>query len=220
MAYLQQILTTFNYQYMEEERKKMKDAILAKMEWWKWKNDEPYFGLAHSLKENNDKEFFIRRCRKYLTTLERIEHLKSLMLNNSMCAKLNEVQMKWLDEYSSNIAPMVAKGKRGRPKVKELKDYIRVSDKERFIKELKELSKDRKGKELAAYIQAIVDYGLMEYPSYKALIPYIEGIGNKRAYSRCKTGGEDVNNEQLDSAKSYIKTAFTKYIEEIENRGK
>ena len=205
---------------MEEEIKKTKDAILAKMEWLKWKGDEVYFWLAHSLKENNDKEFFIRRCRKYLTTLERIEHLKSLMLNNSMCAKLNEVQMKWLDEYSNDIAPMVTKGKRGRPKVKDLKDCIMVNDKEGFINKLQELLKNRKGKELAAYIQAIVYYGLMEYPSYKALKPYIEGIGNERAYSRCKTGGEDVNNEQLGSAKSYIKTAFTKYIEEIENRGK
>ena len=203
---------------MEEERKKMKDAILAKMEWWKWKNDEPYFGLAHSLKENNDKEFFIRRCRKYLTTIERIEHLKSLMLNNR-CAKLNEVQMKWLDEYSSNIAPMVAKGKRGRPKVKELKDYIRVSDKERFIKELKELLKDRKGKELAAYIKAFCDCGLMEFVPYKAL-KEIEGVGNEKAYSSCKTGRGYLNKEDCESAKSYIERAFANYISEIGTGGK
>ena len=204
---------------MKEEREKMKDAILAKLELWKWKNDEPYFGLAYSLKQNNDKEFFIRICRKHLTTLERIEHLKSLMLNNSMCAKLNEVQMKWLDEYSSNIAPMVAKGKRGRPKVKELKDYIRVSDKERFIKELKELLKDRKGKELAAYIKAFCDCGLMEFVPYKAL-KEIEGIGNEKAYSSCKTGRGYLNKEDCESAKSYIERAFANYISEIGTGGK
>ena len=34
--------------------------------------------------------------------------------------------------------PQTPKRERGRPKVKALKDYIRVSDKESFIKELKE----------------------------------------------------------------------------------
>ena len=111
------------------------------------------------------------------------------------------------------------KGKRGRPKVKELKDYIRVSDKESFIKELKELLKDRKGKELAAYIKAFCDCGLMEFVPYKAL-KEIEGVGNEKAYSSCKTGRGYLNKEDCESAKSYIKTAFTKYIEEIENRGK
>lgn len=214
---------------MKEEREIMKDAIVATLELLKWKDDEPYFGLAHSLKESNDKEFFIRICRKHLTELERIEHLKSLMLNNGMCAKLNEVQMKWLNEYSNNIPlkqkqeqtaeTKLPKGKRGRPKVKELKDYIRVSDKESFIKELKELLKDRKGKELAAYIKAFCDCGLMEFVPYKAL-KEIEGIGNEKAYSSCKTGRGYLNKEDCESAKSYIERAFANYISEIGTGGK
>lgn len=126
---------------MEEERKKITDAILAKMEWWKWKNDEPYFGLAHSLKENNDKEFFIRICRKHLTTLERIEHLKSLMLNNSMCAKLNEVQMKWLNEYSNDIPPKQKQEQAAETKLPE------------------KLNTD----EAKKYIQKAVNIGVVEY---------------------------------------------------------
>ena len=131
---------------MEEEREKMKDAILAKMEWWKWKDDEVYFWLAHSLKENNDKEFFIRRCRKYLTTLERIEHLKSLMLNNSMCAKLNEVQMKWLDEYSNNIPLKQKQEQTAETKLPE------------------ELNTD----EAKKYFQCVIDLGFMD-DNYKWL---------------------------------------------------
>ena len=123
------------------------------------------------------------------------------------------------DDVPEGTETKLPKGKRGRPKVKELKDYIRVSDKERFIKELKELLKDRKGKELAAYIKAFCDCGLMEFVPYKAL-KEIEGIGNEKAYSSCKTGRGYLNKEDCESAKSYIKTAFTKYIEEIENRGK
>ena len=111
------------------------------------------------------------------------------------------------------------KGKRGRPKVKELKDYIRVSDKESFIKELKELLKDRKGKELAAYIKAFCDCGLMEFVPYKAL-KEIEGIGNEKAYSSCKTGRGYLNKEDCESAKSYIERAFTNYISEIGTGGK
>ena len=111
------------------------------------------------------------------------------------------------------------KGKRGRPKVKELKDYIRVSDKERFIKELKELLKDRKGKELAAYIKAFCDCGLMEFVPYKAL-KEIEGIGNEKAYSSCKTGRGYLNKEDCESAKSYIERAFANYISEIGTGGK
>ena len=111
------------------------------------------------------------------------------------------------------------KGKRGRPKVKELKDYIRVSDKESFIKELKELLKDRKGKELAAYIKAFCDCGLMEFVPYKAL-KEIEGVGNEKAYSSCKTGRGYLNKEDCESAKSYIKRAFANYISEIGTGGK
>ena len=111
------------------------------------------------------------------------------------------------------------KGKRGRPKVKELKDYIRVSDKESFIKELKELLKDRKGKELAAYIKAFCDCGLMEFVPYKAL-KEIEGIGNEKAYSSCKTGRGYLNKEDCESAKSYIERAFANYISEIGTGGK
>ena len=111
------------------------------------------------------------------------------------------------------------KGKRGRPKVKELKDYIRVSDKERFIKELKELLKDRKGKELAAYIKAFCDCGLMEFVPYKAL-KEIEGVGNEKAYSSCKTGRGYLNKEDCESAKSYIERAFANYISEIGTGGK
>ena len=111
------------------------------------------------------------------------------------------------------------KGKRGRPKVKELKDYIRVSDKERFIKELKELLKDRKGKELAAYIKAFCDCGLMEFVPYKAL-KEIEGVGNEKAYSSCKTGRGYLNKEDCESAKSYIERAFANYISEIGAGGK
>ena len=111
------------------------------------------------------------------------------------------------------------KGKRGRPKVKELKDYIRVSDKESFIKELKELLKDRKGKELAAYIKAFCDCGLMEFVPYKAL-KEIEGIGNEKAYSSCKTGRGYLNKEDCESAKSYIEMAFANYISEIGTGGK
>ena len=111
------------------------------------------------------------------------------------------------------------KGKRGRPKVKELKDYIRVSDKESFIKELKELLKDRKGKELAAYIKAFCDCGLMEFVPYKAL-KEIEGVGNEKAYSSCKTGRGYLNKEDCESAKSYIERAFANYISEIGTGGK
>lgn len=111
------------------------------------------------------------------------------------------------------------KGKRGRPKVKELKDYIRVSDKESFIKELKELLKDRKGKELAAYIKAFCDCGLMEFVPYKAL-KEIEGVGNEKAYSSCKTGRGYLNKEDCESAKSYIERAFANYISEIGAGGK
>lgn len=111
------------------------------------------------------------------------------------------------------------KGKRGRPKVKELKDYIRVSDKESFIKELKELLKDRKGKELAAYIKAFCDCGLMEFVPYKAL-KEIEGVGNEKAYSSCKTGRGYLNKEDCESAKSYIERAFANYISKIGTGGK
>ena len=110
-------------------------------------------------------------------------------------------------------------GQRGRPKVKELKDYIRVSDKESFIKELKELLKDRKGKELAAYIKAFCDCGLMEFVPYKAL-KEIEGVGNEKAYSSCKTGRGYLNKEDCESAKSYIERAFANYISEIGTGGK
>ena len=115
--------------------------------------------------------------------------------------------------------PKLSKGKRGRPKVKELKDYIRVSGKESFIKELKELLKDRKGKELAAYIKAFCDCGLMEFVPYKAL-KEIEGIGNEKAYSSCKTGRGYLNKEDCESAKSYIERAFANYISEIGTGGK
>ena len=131
---------------MVEEIKKTKDAILAKLELWKWKNDEPYFGLAYSLKQNNDKEFFIRICRKHLTTLERIEHLKSLMLNNSMCAKLNEVQMKWLDEYSNNIPLKQKQEQTAETKLPE------------------ELNTD----EAKKYFQCVIDLGFMD-DNYKWL---------------------------------------------------
>lgn len=126
---------------MKEEREIMKDAIVATLELLKWKDDEPYFGLAYSLKQNNDKEFFIRRCRKHLTTLERIEHLKSLMLNNSMCAKLNEVQMKWLNEYSNDIPPKQKQEQAAETKLPE------------------ELNTD----EAKKYIQKAVNIGVVEY---------------------------------------------------------
>lgn len=115
--------------------------------------------------------------------------------------------------------PQTPKRERGRPKVKALKDYIRVSDKEGFIKALKELLKNRKGKELAAYIKVLSDFGLMEFAPYKAL-KEVEGIGNEKAYSRCKTGGEEPNKEDCESAKSYIEKAFTNYISEIGTGGK
>lgn len=115
--------------------------------------------------------------------------------------------------------PQTPKRERGRPKVKALKDYIRVSDKEGFIKALKELLKNRKGKELAAYIKVLSDFGLMEFAPYKAL-KEVEGIGNGKAYSRCKTGGEEPNKEDCESAKSYIEKAFTNYISEIGTGGK
>ena len=123
------------------------------------------------------------------------------------------------DDVPEGTEPKLSKGKRGRPKVKELKDYIRVSDKERFIKELKELLKDRKGKELAAYIKAFCDCGLMEFVPYKAL-KEIEGIGNEKAYSSCKTGRGYLNKEDCESAKSYIERAFANYISEIGTGGK
>lgn len=115
--------------------------------------------------------------------------------------------------------PQTPKRERGRPKVKALKDYIRVSDKEGFIKALKELLKNRKGKELAAYIKVLSDFGLMEFAPYKAL-KEVEGIGNEKAYSRCKTGGEEPNKEDCESAKSYIEKAFANYISEIGTGGK
>ena len=123
------------------------------------------------------------------------------------------------EDVPEGTEPKLSKGKRGRPKVKELKDYIRVSDKERFIKELKELLKDRKGKELAAYIKAFCDCGLMEFVPYKAL-KEIEGIGNEKAYSSCKTGRGYLNKEDCESAKSYIERAFANYISEIGTGGK
>ena len=123
------------------------------------------------------------------------------------------------DDVPEGTEPKLSKGKRGRPKVKELKDYIRISDKERFIKELKELLKDRKGKELAAYIKAFCDCGLMEFVPYKAL-KEIEGIGNEKAYSSCKTGRGYLNKEDCESAKSYIERAFANYISEIGTGGK
>ncbi len=123
------------------------------------------------------------------------------------------------DDVPEGTEPKLSKGKRGRPKVKELKDYIRVSDKESFIKELKELLKDRKGKELAAYIKAFCDCGLMEFVPYKAL-KEIEGIGNEKAYSSCKTGRGYLNKEDCESAKSYIERAFVNYISEIGTGGK
>ena len=123
------------------------------------------------------------------------------------------------DDVPEGTEPKLSKGKRGRPKVKELKDYIRVSDKESFIKELKELLKDRKGKELAAYIKAFCDCGLMEFVPYKAL-KEIEGIGNEKAYSSCKTGRGYLNKEDCESAKSYIEKAFANYISEIGTGGK
>ena len=123
------------------------------------------------------------------------------------------------DDVPEGTEPKLSKGKRGRPKVKELKDYIRVSDKERFIKELKELLKDRKGKELAAYIKAFCDCGLMEFVPYKAL-KEIEGVGNEKAYSSCKTGRGYLNKEDCESAKSYIERAFANYISEIGTGGK
>ena len=123
------------------------------------------------------------------------------------------------DDVPEGTEPKLSKGKRGRPKVKELKDYIRVSDKESFIKELKELLKDRKGKELAAYIKAFCDCGLMEFVPYKAL-KEIEGIGNEKAYSSCKTGRGYLNKEDCESAKSYIERAFANYISEIGTGGK
>ena len=123
------------------------------------------------------------------------------------------------DDVPEGTETKLSKGKRGRPKVKELKDYIRVSDKERFIKELKELLKDRKGKELAAYIKAFCDCGLMEFVPYKAL-KEIEGVGNEKAYSSCKTGRGYLNKEDCESAKSYIERAFANYISEIGTGGK
>lgn len=123
------------------------------------------------------------------------------------------------DDVPEGTETKLSKGKRGRPKVKELKDYIRVSDKESFIKELKELLKDRKGKELAAYIKAFCDCGLMEFVPYKAL-KEIEGIGNEKAYSSCKTGRGYLNKEDCESAKSYIERAFANYISEIGTGGK
>lgn len=123
------------------------------------------------------------------------------------------------DDVPEGTETKLPKGKRGRPKVKELKDYIRVSDKESFIKELKELLKDRKGKELAAYIKAFCDCGLMEFVPYKAL-KEIEGIGNEKAYSSCKTGRGYLNKEDCESAKSYIERAFANYISEIGTGGK
>ena len=123
------------------------------------------------------------------------------------------------DDVPEGTEPKLSKGKRGRPKVKELKDYIRVSDKESFIKELKELLKDRKGKELAAYIKAFCDCGLMEFVPYKAL-KEIEGVGNEKAYSSCKTGRGYLNKEDCESAKSYIERAFANYISEIGTGGK
>ena len=80
-----------------------KDDILAKMEVLKFKSDEPYFGIAYSLKKQNDKELFMGICRNRLTTLERIDHLKRLMLNNVKCAKLDGIAMEWLEEYRSSI---------------------------------------------------------------------------------------------------------------------
>lgn len=115
--------------------------------------------------------------------------------------------------------PQTPKRERGRPKVKELKDYIRVSDKEGFIEALKELLKNRKGKELAAYIKAFCDCGLMEFVPYKAL-KEVEGIGNEKVYSSCKTGREYPNKEDYESAKSYIEKAFANYILEIGTGGK
>ena len=123
------------------------------------------------------------------------------------------------DDVPEGTETKLPKGKRGRPKVKELKDYIRVSDKESFIKELKELLKDRKGKELAAYIKAFCDCGLMEFVPYKAL-KEIEGVGNEKAYSSCKTGRGYLNKEDCESAKSYIERAFANYISEIGTGGK
>ena len=123
------------------------------------------------------------------------------------------------EDVPEGTEPKLSKGKRGRPKVKELKDYIRVSDKESFIKELKELLKDRKGKELAAYIKAFCDCGLMEFVPYKAL-KEIEGVGNEKAYSSCKTGRGYLNKEDCESAKSYIERAFANYISEIGTGGK
>lgn len=123
------------------------------------------------------------------------------------------------DDVPEGTETKLSKGKRGRPKVKELKDYIRVSDKESFIKELKELLKDRKGKELAAYIKAFCDCGLMEFVPYKAL-KEIEGVGNEKAYSSCKTGRGYLNKEDCESAKSYIERAFANYISEIGTGGK
>ena len=123
------------------------------------------------------------------------------------------------DDVPEGTETKLSKGKRGRPKVKELKDYIRVSDKESFIKELKELLKDRKGKELAAYIKAFCDCGLMEFVPYKAL-KEIEGIGNEKAYSSCKPGRGYLNKEDCESAKSYIERAFANYISEIGTGGK
>ena len=123
------------------------------------------------------------------------------------------------DDVPEGTETKLPKGKRGRPKVKELKDYIRVSDKESFIKELKELLKDRKGKELAAYIKAFCDCGLMEFVPYKAL-KEIEGVGNEKAYSSCKTGRGYLNKEDCESAKSYIERAFANYISEIGAGGK
>ena len=59
----------------------------------------------------------------------------------------------------------------------------------------------------------------MEFVPYKAL-KEIEGVGNEKAYSSCKTGRGYLNKEDCESAKSYIERAFANYISEIGTGGK
>lgn len=164
----------------ENQSRVGKDALLAKMEFAKWKGDDPYFGLAYNLKKCNDKELFISKCRKYLTTTDRIEHLISLMLNDKLCAELNYVQKKWLNEYSNDIAPKPMIEQRGIG----IRGKILVEDKDTYIKELHTKIDGKIGVAVVEILQKEIDKGFMLRPTYKEVADEFGNIGNRQGYNR------------------------------------
>lgn len=158
-----------------------KDDILAKMEVLKFKSDEPYFGIAYSLKKQNDKELFMGICRKRLTTSERIDHLKRLMLNNVKCAKLDGIAMEWLEEYrlclSNNGADI-----KNKPSFDAI---IQYSEKNKLKIRLHELIDGKSGKDVGVVLvrAKTIDNFLTRFPTKKEYESEFELIGSWKGIS-------------------------------------